>query len=98
MLREKGIKADSINYFEQAFTASKLRQLIKKIGLTPGQLLRKNDPAYKEYFGARELADDNIIELMLKHPSLLQRPIVEVGESAVLARPIEKVYELLKIR
>ena len=58
-------------------------------------LLRKREPAYKEHVEGRDLSDDEIIRLMAEHPPLLQRPVVERGDRAVLARPVERVAELL---
>jgi arsenate reductase len=74
----------------------KLRELIKKMGLAPRELLRAGEAVYKELgLGKRELSDDEIIRLMVEHPDLLQRPIVERGDRAVLGRPIENLARLL---
>jgi arsenate reductase len=62
----------------------------------PRELLRKNEAAYRELeLGSRELSDDELIRLLVERPELLQRPIVERGQRAVLARPVERVRELL---
>jgi len=65
--------------------------------LAPRELLRKNEAVYRERnLGGRELSDDEIIALMVKHPELMQRPIIERGERAVLGRPLEKIREFLE--
>jgi arsenate reductase len=70
--------------------------LIKKMGLAPRELLRTSEAVYKELgLGKRELSDDEIIRLMVEHPDLLQRPIVERGDRAVLGRPTENIKALL---
>ena len=70
--------------------------MIKKLGLAPRELLRTSEAVYKELgLGKRELSDDEIIRLMVEHPDLLQRPIVERGERAVLGRPTENIKALL---
>ena len=75
---------------------AKLRELIKKMGLRPRALLRTSEAVYKQLgLGKRELSDDEIIRLMVEHPDLLQRPIVERGERAVLGRPTENIKALL---
>jgi len=75
----------------------KLRELLKKMGLKPRALLRTSEPVYRELnLGKSELRDDEIIALMVKHPDLIQRPIVERGKRAVLGRPVENVKSLLK--
>ena len=74
----------------------KLRELLKKMKLSPRDLLRTSEAVYRELgLGKREFSDDEIIALMLKHPDLIQRPIVERGPRAVLGRPVENVKALL---
>lgn len=64
--------------------------------IAPRELLRTGERVYKELrLSERELSDDEIISLMVEHPDLIQRPIVERGPRAVLGRPIEKIKELL---
>jgi len=66
------------------------------MGLEPRELLRTSEAVYRELnLGTSELSDDEIIALMVKHPDLIQRPIVERGERAVLGRPTENVKALL---
>lgn len=66
------------------------------MGISPRELLRTGEPVYKELgLGQRELSDDEIIRLMAEHPDLIQRPIVERGDRAVLGRPTERIKELL---
>jgi arsenate reductase len=66
------------------------------MGISPHELLRTGEPVYKELgLGQRELSDDELIRLMAEHPDLIQRPIVERGERAVLGRPTERIKELL---
>jgi arsenate reductase (glutaredoxin) len=66
------------------------------MGVQPRELLRTGEAVYKELeLGKRELTDDEIIRLMVEHPDLIQRPIVERGSRAVLGRPTERIKELL---
>ena len=97
LFREYNIEATRVNYFNEIFNAEKLRDLLKKANLKPFEVLRKGEAIFKELNLTKETPDDEIIEAILAHPNLLQRPIVEVGDKAVLARPIEKALELLKI-
>lgn len=65
------------------------------MGITPRELLRTGERVYRELeLGKRELSDDEIVRLMVEHPDLVQRPIVERGERAVLGRPTERIREL----
>jgi arsenate reductase (glutaredoxin) len=96
ILRERGAEFDSVNYYETPFTASQLRTLIKKLGISPRQLLRKDEQVYRDLnLARREASDDELIELMVANPDLIQRPIVVRGTKAVLGRPPESVEELL---
>ena len=58
-------------------------------------MLRKGEPLAKELGLTTETPDDKLIEYIVEHPALLQRPIVEVGDKAVLARPAEKALEII---
>ena len=73
-----------------------MRELLGKLGVGPRELLRTNEAAYRELdLGGRELSDDELIRLLVERPELLQRPIVERGPRAVVARPVERVRALL---
>jgi arsenate reductase len=66
------------------------------MGIKPRELLRSSEAIYKELgLGKGEFGDDDLIALMVTHPDLIQRPIVERGKRAVLGRPTEKIKELL---
>ena len=97
MFRENNIDAERVNYFNEPFTVEKLTELIKKTGSKPFDFLRKGEAVFKELNLTKDSPDADIINSLIEHPNLLQRPIVEVGERAVLARPIEKVRELLNL-
>jgi arsenate reductase len=74
----------------------KLRELVKKMGIKPRELLRTSEAIYRKLGpGKKELSDDQLISLMVKHPDLIQRPIVERGDRAVLGRPPENIKNLL---
>jgi len=73
-----------------------LRNLQKKIGLSAFELLRTKEAKFKELGIGPNTPESEIIEYIVKYPELLQRPIVETGDKAVIARPIEKALELIK--
>ena len=96
LLRESGVSFEKVNYYIQPLTRKKLAELIRKLNLKPRDLLRKGEAAYKELGLAQDkFSDSELIDLMIEHPELLQRPIVERGDRAVLGRPTENVKELL---
>jgi arsenate reductase len=93
-LTEKGVEFEAINFFEQPLTADLLKQLLRAARLNASEALRTNDAVYKERIAGKNLSDEELIRLMVKHPELIQRPIVAKGKKAVLARPAEKLGEL----
>jgi len=97
MLRESGVEYDKVNYISEPLGEEKLRELIAKMRLAPRDLLRTKEAVYRELNpDKRDLADDEIIALMVEHPELMQRPIIERGERAVLGRPVERIREFLE--
>lgn len=95
-LRESGVDFKKVNYYLEPLTKKQLKDLIRKMKITPRDLLRKSEPVYRELGLSRgEFTDEQLISLMVENPDLIQRPIVERGERAVLGRPIENVKVLL---
>lgn len=96
LLRESGVAYEKINYILEPIGEAKLRELIRKLGIAPRELLRTGEPSFRELgLNARALSDEEIIRLLVEHPELLQRPIVERGDRAVLGRPVENIRALL---
>jgi arsenate reductase (glutaredoxin) len=96
LLNERGAEFEAINYFETPLTEADLRVLLKKLGLTAHEILRKDEPAAKQLgIGKKVFSDEELIALMAKHPDLIQRPIVVRGDQAVLGRPPENIEKLL---
>ena len=96
LLRESGVDFEKVNYYIEPLTKKKLAELIRKLKIKPRELLRTSESIYRELGLAKdEFTDDEIISLMIKHPDLIQRPIVERGGRAVLGRPVENVKALL---
>ncbi len=96
ILREGGVDFDAIDYIIDPIPLPKLRELVRKLGVPPRELLRTNEKAYAELGLARaELPDEQVLRLLVEHPELLQRPILEKGSRAVLARPPERARAIL---
>ena len=96
MFRENNVDYDRVNYFIEPLTEEKLRALLAKANLSPFDAVRKNEAVYRE-LKVSEIKDaDALVKIIVENPSILQRPIVEVGEKAVLARPIEKAFDLIE--
>jgi arsenate reductase len=96
MLQQSGVDFDAINYYIEPIPKAKLEDLLTKMGIKPRGLLRSKEPIYKQLkLAERNLSDDQLVDLMVKHPDLIQRPIIEKGERAILARPPERLKEIL---
>lgn len=95
LLEERGIDFERVNYHVDPLPEDKIRELVRKTGGPAADLLRTREPEYRELIEGRDLSDDEVIALMAEHPALLQRPVVERGDRAVLARPVERALELL---
>ena len=96
LLEERGIEFDRVNYHIDPLPEEKIRELLRKAGAGPREMLRKKEPEYKELgLDAPGVTDDQLIQAMVEHPQLLERPVVERGDRAVLARPPERVLEIL---
>src|SRR5215213_3168505 len=96
LLGERGVDFERVNFHVEPLPAQRIRELLAKAAIAPRDALRTREAAYSELgLADREMGDDELIELMADHPELLQRPIVERGERAVLARPPERVLDLL---
>jgi arsenate reductase (glutaredoxin) len=96
VLKDSGKPYTAINYYERPFTKTQLKTLLKKAGLSPRDVLRTKEEIYQELgLAKKQLSDDELLDLMVKHPDLIQRPIVEKGDQAILARPADSIKTLL---
>lgn len=96
LLEERGIPFDRVEYHVEGLTEPQIRELLAKAGITAREALRTREPLVKELgLTEEDVTEDRLIALMAEHPQLLQRPIVVHGDRAVLARPVEKVLEIL---
>ena len=93
-MTERGVAFESVHYIDKPLSANELKSLLSSAGANPGEVVRKNEPVYREHVAGRDLTDAQLIELMAKHPELIQRPIVVRGRKAVLARPVARLSEL----
>ena len=96
LLREAHANFVTVDYFATPMSAATLRRLLQKLGLAPRELLRTGEETYKKLeLGKSDVSDAELIKLMVVYPELIQRPIIERGDRAVLGRPPENVKALL---
>jgi len=96
LLQSRGIKPEIIEYLKTPPSKSKLKEILKLLKLEPRELMRKNEDEYKKAkLDNTKLKKDDLIEAMVKHPILIERPIVLANGKAAIGRPPEKVLEIL---
>jgi arsenate reductase (glutaredoxin) len=96
LLEEKGINADVVKYLETRPSKDQLKEVLEKLNMKAFELLRTGENIYKE-LNLKEINDeDKLIDIMIEHPILIERPIIIRGNKAVIARPIENLKELIK--
>jgi arsenate reductase len=96
-IRESGREFEAIDYYEKPLSREKLRSVLSRLDVPIREAVRWDEPVAKKLeLKKRDLTDEELINLMAKHPDLIQRPIVVAGGRAVLARPAEKLDALLR--
>lgn len=88
-------KFEIIKYLETPLTFNELEEIIRKLKINPIELIRKNETIWKENFKGKELTDSEIIQTMVDYPILMERPIVVYIDKAIIARPLEKIKEII---
>ena len=84
-----------VEYLKKSFSTNELTELIRKLKLQPIELIRKTETVWKESYKEKSLSDEDLIQAMVKHPKLIERPIIVNEKGAVVGRPVDKVLKLL---
>lgn len=96
ILDDAGVEYDDILYYETPLSSEKIKELLQKLGMAPRDLMRKKEQIYRDLnLKDESLTDEQLIQALADNPDLIERPIIEKGEKAVLGRPPENVKELL---
>jgi arsenate reductase len=94
ILEEKGLEADYLRYLERTPTKSELERVMSLLGIDdPRQMMRTSESVYRE-LDLRAADRDRLLDAMVEHPILIQRPIIIHGDKAVIGRPPERALEL----
>lgn len=94
-LENSGETFEVVRYLEDLPSKEELTSIIAMLGISPGELVRKNEPIWKEKYKGKTLSDTEIIEAMLEYPKLIERPIIIKGNKAVIGRPAEEIEKIL---
>lgn len=93
LLHEKGVEPDVIEYLTNPPSATQLKDILKKLGKAPADILRKKEAAEEGVDGGQ--SDDALIKDIVTHPRVMERPIVVRGAKAAIGRPPENVLTIL---
>lgn len=95
ILKNSGKDFEIKEYLKEPLGEDELEKLIKKLDITPIQLVRKNEKIWKENYKDKDLSDKELIRVMVKNPKLIERPVVETDKKAVIGRPPSEIEKLL---
>ena len=95
ILQESNHDFKIVEYLKQPLTKSELSNLIETLGITPIELVRKTESIWKINYRGKSLTDNEIIEAMITHPKLMERPIVKNNNKAVIGRPPETILNII---
>ena len=94
-LDEANENYEVVEYLKNIPSKSELKKIIQMLGIRPEELIRKGESEYKENYKGKQLSDDQWIEAMIQFPKLIERPIVIKNNKAVIARPTERIKDLV---
>tara|TARA_B100000902_G_scaffold333387_1_gene331889 strand:+ start:161 stop:499 length:339 start_codon:yes stop_codon:yes gene_type:complete len=94
-LTDRGVEFEIIEYFKDNLSKETIQILLKKLNITALELIRKNEKIWKEKYKDRNLSEKELIEILHKKPKLIERPIIEIENLAVIARPKENIDKLI---
>jgi arsenate reductase len=96
VLEKSGEQFEVIKYLENIPTKDELRKVLGYLNISAENLVRKNEAIWKENYRGKNLSEEEILDAMIQYPKLIERPIVLRDNRAVIGRPTEKIYDLLK--
>lgn len=95
ILKEEGINPEVRQYMKEAPSPEEIKEVLKKLNIKAEDLIRKNEKVYKENYKGKDVSEEEWHKIISEHPRLMQRPIVIHKDKAVIARPPEKVKEVI---
>ena len=95
LLKESKQEFKIIEYLKETPNFDELKSIINLLGITPLELIRKNESIWKKNYKGKELTNDEVIRAMTEHPKLIERPIVINKEKVVIGRPPENIEYIL---
>ncbi|MFL2609822.1 MAG: arsenate reductase (glutaredoxin) [Flavobacteriaceae bacterium] len=94
-LMDKGVEFEIIEYLKDYLSKETIQILLNKLNISALELVRKNEKIWKENYKDKNLSEKDLIEILHREPKLIERPIIEVENLAVIARPKENINKLI---
>ena len=95
ILRDRNLDFEIVEYFKVPLTKEELSNIIKKLNIAPIDLVRKNERIWKENFKDQKLDNEQVLDALVEHPKLIERPILVNGNLAVVGRPPEHLISII---
>ena len=96
ILEDEGIKPKIFLYLHEKLTPRKLKAVLKKLNMTAREIIREKEPLFQEKYLNQEFSEEEWIQILIKNPELIERPIIIKGSRAILGRPLEKINKFFK--
>jgi len=93
-LKDKNIEFEVVEYLKKDISEDELRDVLGRLNMKPSDLVRKKEAIYKE-LGLKDASEDELLSAMVQNPKLIERPIVDNGKVAVVARPLEEIEKVI---
>lgn len=95
LIQDKNVKPEIVEYLKNPLDKAELKDVLSKLDKNPEEIVRKNEAEFKDNYKGKNLSDEDYLEMMVKFPKLMERPIVVEGKRAIIGRPPENVLILL---
>ncbi|MGB0176347.1 MAG: arsenate reductase (glutaredoxin) [Owenweeksia sp.] len=95
LLNNRGLQPELVLYMKEPLMPTELQELLDKLNMQATELVRNKEDVWKEEFADKELTDEEVLLAMIEYPQLMERPILENGDKAIIGRPPEKVLEII---
>ena len=96
LLQDQGVEPEVVEYLKEPPSKTRLKQILKMLGMKPRELMRRKEKEYKELgLDDESLSQEQLIDAMIETPKLIERPIVINGDKAAIGRPPESVLEIV---
>ena len=95
ILVDNNLEFKVIEYLKVQLSKTQIETLINKLGIDPIELVRRNEDVWKQNYKGKELSGNEIVQILSENPKLIERPIVELNDKAIIGRPPENVFKII---